>query len=143
MCVKTGAEYPSGPKLLWRQAEPKYIVDDGLPSSQVFEPMSEKDEGCLSVDDGDMVTAADSYTRFTAAPPHGFGCVSESVWALSVNEVVDRGLSAWADPIPAAQPLPANPSHAVIEFGDLNRSQRKKVAQKLKVLAIQRGRQHP
>lgn len=143
MCIKAGAEYPSSDKLLWRQAEPQLLVDDGLPSSQVFEPMGDKDDGCLSVDDGGLVTAAQSFAFFTAAPPSGLGGRSVSVWAVSVAEVLELELSAWADPVPATPLLPANPSHAVIEFGERNRNQRKKAAQKLKGLAIKRGQQHP
>ena len=73
MCIKAGAEYPSSDKLLWRQAEPQLLVDGGLPSSQVFEPMGDKDDGCLSVDDADMVTAAASFIFFTTPPPAGLG----------------------------------------------------------------------
>lgn len=143
MCDKKGAEYPSDERLLWRQAEKRLLEDGGTPSSQVFEPRGDMDEGCLSVDDGNMVSAATAHAFFTSLPPSGLGARSESVWGLSVAEVVGLTLSAWADPIDAAPPVPANLSHAVIEFGEMTKSQRKKFAQRLKLLAIQRGQQHP
>jgi hypothetical protein len=142
MCQKAGAEYPSSENLLWRQGEPGHLAEDGEPSSQVFEPLG-KDEGCLSVDDSIKVKAEQSYKLFTSPQPDGMGGRSAGVWAISIAEVMEAKLTAWADPTPASGTLPANDAHAVIEFGELGRSQRKKIAQRFKLLAIKRGRQFP
>jgi len=139
--VITGVE-----ELLLRQVSPGVLADDGEPSSSAFAPR-QVDQGLLSVDRSSLTTAADAYRLFTAPRPGGFGAQSAGVWALAVCEV--NGLSgtplrALEDPLAATSATPADPAHALVDFTPYNTSQqKKKIAQRLKVFALLRGRCHP
>lgn len=143
MCAKSGPELSDDTEALLRHVFPGWLSEDGVPSSQAFYPWRDIDDGCLSVDRGSMVSAADAFARFTAQPPRGFGQPAVEVWGLSVGEVRTKGLSAWSDPVTAKDPHPENPDHALIEFGDHARARWSKLGEQLKVLVIARGRLHP
>ena len=66
--------------LLYRQAHPSF-APNGQITSQVFTPFP-KDEGNLSVDDGDQISAQDSYKQYTEVKK----LESIGVWAVTKEE---------------------------------------------------------
>lgn len=90
--------------VLLRQVHPNF-VPNGLLSSQAFWPFP-KDDGKLSVYDGDQISAKDSLRHYTKVLKNESRCV----WGVSCAEVVSEGLVAVADP------LPDFASHALIDF---------------------------
>ena len=143
MCTKRGPELAEDAELLLRQVFPDWLKDEGVPSSQSFQPWRTIDDGCLSVDRGSLTTAAKAFALFTTPKPDGFGQGASEVWGLTVEEVRARTLTAWSDPVEAVGDLPANPAHAVVEFGGIEPKQWKKAAKALKIFAVARGRLHP
>lgn len=154
MCLKSGGElappHCDASELLLRNVSPVCFADDGHPSSQAFLPRRRTDhhpgdEGCLSVDRGSQASPASSHALFTSEKPRGFAASSAGVWAVSIGEVVAQRLTAWGDPVPASpqSDTPANPAHAVIDFGGVSESGQRKQARTLKARALERGRLHP
>jgi hypothetical protein len=143
MCEKNGARLTVPDEVLFRQVDPGWLVDDGEPSSQAFYPWRAVDEGCLSADRSSMTSADCSYKIATALPPEGFGLASCGVWGLSVEDIAASQLTAWADPVEKTDSKPANPAHALVEFGDTPEKKWKNVGRVLKVRAIKRGRLFP
>jgi hypothetical protein len=68
------------------------------------------------------------------------GLNSVGTWAVSVAEVAMVECTAFADPEPASPQMPANHSHAVIDFEGFTGNQQKKIGGRLKVFAVTRGR---
>lgn len=114
--------------LLLRQVNPQFIQDGRL-SSQVFRPFP-KDENKLSVYDGDMITAEQSWKHFT-----GLGYKSSGVVAVSVQECDGQSLIAVSSPKIFKE-------HAHIDFSGFSKSQVEAKAKKLLILAIARGWLH-
>jgi hypothetical protein len=143
MCTKSGdqIEKEAGDVLL-RNVSPSCLAEEGEPSSQAFLPRG-CDEGCLSVDRGTKTTAEESFALLTAAPPEGFGYGSVGVWGLTLAEVHGQALTVWEDALKATAEKPANPAHAVIDFGGLGDKKRRNIARALKVHALKRRRLHP
>ncbi len=112
--------------LLLRQVHPTFI-QDGKVTSQVFRP-TPKDEGSLSVDNGDMISPFDSWIRFTAKPT----CHSVGILAVSHGECVEQELAVVED----ANPYP---EHCSIIFSSFSKSQIEQKAKILKVAAERRG----
>jgi len=116
---------------LLRQAHPKFCKD-GLVTSQAFYPFP-KDEGLLSVDDGDKISPEESHKRFTET----LGYQSESVWSVTAAE-------ADVEQVPAnADPLADNAEHCLLNFSAHNDKKCRKIAKKLKIFALDRGCRHP
>lgn len=92
--------------ILMRQINPAFLVD-GRVSSAAFHP-TPKDEGRLSVYDGDLINAQDSWNHFTAAQ----GYKSAGVQGVSVAECNAEGLPTESD-------TEAFDEHAVIDFNGL------------------------
>lgn len=113
--------------VLLRQAHPNFMEGD-LPTSQVFYPFP-KDENKLSVYDGDQTSAEESHHHYTTV----LGNSSHSVWGIAHGEAES------ADTTPRPDPLENFPEHALIDFGEMNEKQCRKVAKKLKTLAMTRG----
>jgi len=113
--------------LLLRQVHPNFFPG-GEVSSQAFFPFP-KDDGRLSVDDGDQITAANSYQHYTVT----LGFESAGVWAVNGAEVVSVGLAYQPDPVAG------NSAHAVIDFGALAEKECRKLAKRLKKFAVDRG----
>ena len=111
---------------LLRQVNPSWKKEDGSAASIAFWPFP-KDEGLLSVDDGDRVTPKASWRRFVARFP------SAGVWAVTLKEVAEADLPAREDP------LPDNPEHAVVDFTALSEKQQKAKAKILSGHANRRG----
>ena len=112
--------------LLYRQVNPHWVIN-GEPNSQTFMP-THKDQGLLSVYDGDQITPADSWHHFTGV----LGYASAGVAAVSLAECQAQQLAVHPDP-------ESFPEHALIDFTGLSRSQRERKAAQLKAAALARG----
>ena len=117
--------------LLLRQVHPNFCPDGQL-SSQAFFPFP-KDKGQLSVYDGAMITAEQSFVHYTK----DLGFDSIGVWGVTNAEVVAIGLTSRSDS------LPLSPAHALVDFGTTSDKECRKLAKKLKVFALDRGRVYP
>lgn len=115
---------------LLRQVHPNFYPNQEL-SSQAFYPFP-KDHNLLSVYDGDQISAADAYQHYTAQL-HLASC---GVWGVSCNEVTELGLTSRSDP------LEESPAHAVIDFAGKPDKECRKLAKKLRALALARGCLH-
>ena len=112
--------------LLLRQVHPAW-VQAGRVTSQAFKP-TPKDGKRLSVYDGDLISAAESWRHFTSE----LGFASTGVMAVTVEECKKLDLSVEPDPKPF-------PSHAVIKFDDCSAAEIPKKAKYLKQFAESRG----
>jgi len=115
--------------LLHRKINPSF-VQNGRVTSQAFKPTS-KDSGLLSVYDGDLIAARDSWTHFTVV--QGFS--SAGVYSVSVAERNQIDLPVRPDPAPF-------PEHAVIDFTPFSGGQVESKAKKLRAAAAACGWQH-
>ena len=115
--------------LLHRQVSPAWI-QAGHITSQVFRP-TPKDQKKLSVYDGDLISAEDSWIHFTDMQ----GFESFGVMSVTVEECQSLELSVQPEPEPF-------PEHAIIDFGDLGENQIRKKAKRLKAAAETRGWQY-
>jgi hypothetical protein len=113
--------------LLLRQAHPNFM-DGRQITSQVFVPFP-KDEGRLSVYDGDQITAAAAYAHYTGS----LGNASHSVWAVTKGEADGEGAPGGPDA------LPDFVAHAKIDYTGKTDKECRRIAKKLKVLAVTRG----
>lgn len=113
--------------LLHRQAHPKFM-DGAQITSQVFIPFP-KDDGLLSVYDGDQISAAETHAHYTLV----LGNESHSVWSVTKAEADGESVPASADP------LPDFPSHSKIDFTGKTDKECRKIAKKLKAWAMARG----
>lgn len=116
----------NGATLLHRQVNPSW-VQQGRVTSQVFKP-TPKDDRCLSVYDGDQVTALQAWQHYTTE----LGFASIGVLAVTVAECEAIELTAEPDPKPF-------PAHAVIRFDRCTSSQVEKKAKRLKAAGEARG----
>lgn len=115
--------------LLFRQVNPSWIKN-GRITSQVFKP-TPKDKGCLSVYDGDQITAEASWCHYTIELEYQ----SVGVVAVTVCECKEHYLCVKHDPEPF-------PEHVVIKFIGCSKSQIEKKAKRLKEAAETRGWQY-
>ncbi len=113
---------------LLRQVHPSWVKEDGTAASIAFWPFP-KDEGLLSLDDGDRVAPEASWKRFVAKP----NCASAGVWSITVMEAADLDLPALDDP------LPDNAEHVVVDFRAFPEKQQKAKAKLLSKPANTRG----
>lgn len=113
--------------LLYRQVHPSWIRE-GRVASLVFQP-TPKDNGRLSVYDGDGITPGDAWRHYTGT----LGLLSDGVVAVTLAECTNLQLSVVADP------LPGFPEHTLIDFTGLPGSQVRRVAQRLRSAAGARG----
>lgn len=112
--------------LLFRQVNPHWIRE-GRVTSQAFRPTT-KDEGRLSVYDGDQLTAEQAYVHYTSR----LGLASAGVLAVSVEECGQQGLPVTPDPDPF-------PEHVVIDFSNCTNTETRTKAQHLTRAAVHRG----
>ncbi len=117
--------------LLLRQVHPNWVKDDGTVASIAFWPFP-KDQGFLSVDDGDGVTAAASWHRYVSQP----GCLSAGVWAFTVEEAAKLSLPA------NSESTAGNPQHVLVDFTAFAEKQQKAKAKLLSISANERGCLH-
>lgn len=115
---------------LLRQVHPDF-VNCGRITSQVFRPTF-KDDGKLSVDDGDKTTAEAAFKNYTECR----NLRSAGVVAVTLGECEKLQLSVSPDPIECV------PSHALMDFSSLSRGQKRSAAKKLRKYANDRGWQY-
>jgi hypothetical protein len=115
--------------LLLRQVNPSWI-QAGRVTSQVFKPTA-KDKERLSVYNGDLVSAEDSWKHYT----NELQFSSVGVLAVTVEECQRQELTAEPDP-------EQFPAHVVIRFDACSASQIAKKAKHLKQDAEARGWQY-
>ena len=113
--------------ILLRQVHPNFYPNGEL-TSQAFFPFP-KDDGKVSVYDNDQIDAASSYEHYTKV----LNYKSSSVWGITCDEVSRNGLESISDP------LENFPSHAVVDFSDRSEKDCRRLAKRLKSLALQRG----
>ncbi|WP_395643911.1 hypothetical protein [Rudaea sp.] len=113
--------------LLLRQVHPSFFPD-GEVSSQAFFPFP-KDNGKLSVYDGDQISAEAAYRHYTVS----LGLGSAGVWAVTGGEVVSVGLAHQNNPVAG------NSAHAVVDFGALPEKECRKLAKRLRKFAVDRS----
>jgi len=123
-------------EVLFRQIHPNFF-ENSHPGSPQFAP-TPKDEGKLSVDRSSLTDAAGAHALFT-----GNGFESAAVYGLTVAEFNAESLPCYSDPLKAAGTLAANPAHAYADFATFNANQHKKIAKRLRNVAVKRGRLHP
>jgi hypothetical protein len=117
--------------VLMRQINPNFFIDEYL-SSQAFTPFP-KDEGRLSVYDGDIMNAQQSFLHFTET----LRFKSVGVWGITNTEVEKTGLTGNPDPL---QDFSA---HAFVDFRSVSTKEWRKLAKKLRTFAVNRGRLYP
>ena len=112
--------------LLYRQVHPNFIVHGNV-SRQAFRP-TPKDNGLLSVYDGDKIDPESSWNHYR----RNLGLASVGVLGVSVAECNDLELPTRPDPT-------EYPEHVVIDFTGLNGSQTRRKAGRLRAAANARG----
>ncbi len=115
--------------LLHRQINPSW-VQSGRVTRQAFKPTA-KDNGRLSVYDGDMMTAEAAWTHYTEE----LEFVSIGVLAAACHKCAALELPVASDPKPF-------PAHVLIDFGGCSKSQVEKKSKRLTVAATARGWQY-
>jgi len=143
MCIKKGEQLTSDEGHLFRQVLPRWFSDDGVPTTQAFWPWRKVDECCLSVDRSTITTAHKAFTLFTEPAPNGFNVPSGGVWSMMMSDVPEAQISLWEDALQAAEGVPANPAHALLDFEKIPEKQREKLGRVFKVKSLARGRLFP
>ena len=119
---------------LYRVIE-SWTVPDGedIPSSQAFRPNQRYPNGFSAFDSEYDVQAQDALGYIGGDPdkPPPVG-----VLAITVGECLDQGLKVTADPIGSTK---IERSHVLVDFSGVGRKQRKRVGEKLRDLALDRG----
>jgi hypothetical protein len=100
----------TGSTLLLRQIHPTFL-HEGRVTSQAFRP-TPKDEDRLSVDNGDLIGAAESWKRFVADGK----CSSAGVMAVSHGECDSQALRVVEDGIPY-------PDHCCLDFSPFQKKE--------------------
>ncbi len=119
--------------LLYRMVSPSWMRR-GRPTSQTFNP-TQKDNGRLSVYDGDQISPQDAYDHFTN-PTQGLGQIAVGVLAVAVAECESLNLAVSPDP------LPDFPAHAAIDFSAISRNGLRRTARQLSKIANAHGWQY-
>lgn len=117
--------------LLHRQVHPSFTQIDPdtgqkRATAQAFMPSSI--DGMLSTYDGDRISAADSWVRYTNVQ----GLESCGVLSISVEECDDENLPVIPDGVPY-------PEHVSIDFNGLSRGQIRSKSKYLRAVANKRG----
>jgi len=107
-----------------RQIHPSF-VEQGRIQSRAFVP-TPKDQGLLSVYDGDQISPIEAYVHFTQK------FKSCGVASFTVSEAKQSGsLDVRPDPEPF-------PEHAVVDFTQLSEKERKDAAKNIRDFALKR-----
>lgn len=85
-----------------------------------------------------MTTAAASFELYV-----GNGYQSVAVYGVAAQEFVEAKLRCHPDPLPAIGSQKANAAHAYVDYSLVNGSQGKKIAKRLRNVAVGRGRLYP
>lgn len=116
---------------LYRQVSRSWLGEDGEPTSQAFKP-TKKDEGLLSVYDGDKIKEEDAWDHYTQV----LGLNSAGILRVSCGECQQIDLQVRPDPKP-------HPAHAVIDFSGFSRNAIQKKAKALLGFALERAWRYP
>jgi hypothetical protein len=118
--------------LLHRQINQAFLDRDDadVVGHVAFRPFP-RDDGELSVYDGDMISPRDSWVHYTSE----LHLKSVGVQSVTVSECSSASLAARAAPEPF-------PEHAVIDFGRLSKSEMTSKAKTLRNAAAARGWLH-
>ena len=92
-------------ELLHRQVHPN-MVQKGRPSSKIFTP-TVKDQGKLSSDRANLLSAKDAYERYLAKKNL---VEAGGAWGVTVEEFNSAGLPCYSDPVEG------NEAHALTDF---------------------------
>lgn len=115
--------------LLYRQINPSWVQGQNV-TSQAFKP-TPKDDKKLSVYDGDIVDAAESWRHFTEE----LKLSSVGVLAVSEGECAEQSLPVVPDPDTFL-------AHALIDFSEESSSSTERKAKILRTKASNRGWQY-
>lgn len=115
--------------ILLRQVHPNFRDKDGFITKQAFLPTP--DDNKTSMDNGDHVTARESYENHRKRGKDSIG-----TWGVSLAEVVGVGLSA------APDPLPDQAEHCVIDYDKVTGKPAEKLAKRLRDHAAERNCLH-
>ena len=115
--------------LLFRQIHPDQL-QNGFASSVNFRP-NDADDGLMSVYDGDLITAEDSWVHRTVTLER----VSYGVAGLSVEECLAESVTPRSDPAPFLE-------HAVVDFNAIEEKKWRAISKKLHIKALARGWLH-
>jgi hypothetical protein len=115
-------------EFLFRQVTKPGWIQDGRPTSQLFEPRP-IDKGCVSVDRESIIGSAEkSLENFIK---NGFSAVS--TWGVTVRQVNALQLEAYADP------TKKNQAHALIDMSALSSEEQVEAATALAIQARNHG----
>jgi hypothetical protein len=120
-------------EIVLRQVHPSFLRD-GRPSSQAWKP-TKKDEGRLSVSRSSVSEPKAAFEHHTRA----MQLASAGTWGVTVGECGTQELKVYPDPLPPTPLVPADPSHAFIDFTGLPNSRVEAKATKLGRYASERG----
>ena len=112
--------------LLYRMIIPSWM-QDGSPTTPTFKP-TRKDNGRLSVYDGDQISPQAAYEHYAS-----LGNKVVGVLAVAVSECESLDLTVTPDP------LPGFPAHALIDFTALSGNRIKRAVRQLNKSATARG----
>ena len=120
--------------LLHRQVHPSFTQTDPdtgqkRATAQAFMPSSK--DGMLSTEDGDKISAADSWARYTNLQ----GLASCGVMSISLGECANENLPVISDGVPY-------PEHVSIDFNGLTGGQTRRKSKYLRAVANKRGWQY-
>jgi hypothetical protein len=115
--------------MLLRQIHPAFVQADQA-TSQAFRP-TPKDDGRLSVYDGDKIAAEKAWAHYTGT----LGLESAGVMGLLVEECAEANVNPEVDAVPF-------PEHCIIDFGHLSNKAADNAAKVLKRAANARGWLH-
>ena len=124
-------------ELLFRQVHPQFY-QNGVLGSSAFKPNS-SDNGFMSTDQASLTTAKDAHHHYTVHLQKASACV----YGLTVGELAAEKISCVDDPLAANGNIPANPAHSLADYNANTKSSWKNIAQKLKIIAENRGCLHP
>jgi hypothetical protein len=103
-------------------------MDGNQITSQVFMPFP-KDDGKLSVYDGDQIELEESFRHYTEVLVNQ----SYSIWSVTKAEADGEGVRGSPDPLPGFS------AHACIDFHTHPEKVCRKIAKRLKSIALARG----
>lgn len=117
--------------LLHRQVHPSFTQIDPdtgqkRATAQAFKPSAR--DGMLSTEDGDKISAANSWVRYTNLQ----GLASCGVMSVSVGECANENLPVIPDGVPY-------PEHVSINFNRLTEGQKRSKSKQLRAFANKRG----
>lgn len=121
-------------ELLWRQVNPTWVSDAGVPTSQAFKPGT-ADEGKPSVARSSKQSAEEAHRWHTEVAKRP----SAGTWAVAVGECTTADLRVVDDSAADGAPASRSPAHAYWDFRPLTKGELKKASAALLMAALRRG----